>query len=124
MATPETPTPPDGAMRIRRILALARPELRNLLVATFFLIIGAATGLLYPQAVRVLLDQALIAGDLDMVNDAAAALVAVFAVQGLAVALRYYLFTLAGERIVTRLRQYLFDRLLSFEIGFFDSRRT
>jgi ATP-binding cassette subfamily B protein len=38
--------------------------------------------------------------------------------------LRSYLFTVAGERIVTRLQEKLFLQIISQEIGFFDQRRT
>jgi ATP-binding cassette subfamily B protein len=48
----------------------------------------------------------------------------VFAVMGLATAMRAYLFTVAGERVVMRLRQTLFTSLVGQEVGFFDANRT
>ena len=37
---------------------------------------------------------------------------------------RGYLFTLAGERVVARLRKALFSHILSLEISFFDESKT
>ena len=37
---------------------------------------------------------------------------------------RAYYFTLAGERVVARLRARLFSQILEQEIGFFDENRT
>ena len=111
-------------MTFRRIYGLARPELRTLLIGTFFLLIGSGTSLLYPQAMRLIIDEALGARNRDLIDKAALGMTAVFAVQAVAVALRFRLFTTAGERVVTRLRQNLFASLMSQEVAFFDQRKT
>ena len=43
-------------VQLRRLLALARPELPRLAVATLALLIGSGTNLLYPQAIRFMVD--------------------------------------------------------------------
>lgn len=48
----------------------------------------------------------------------------VFAVGSVATFVRAYLFTLAGERVVARLRKQLFVRIQAQEVGFFDGERT
>ena len=63
-------------------------------------------------------------GGLEAIDNAALALLVIFAVQGVAIGLRSYLFTVAGERIVTDLRASLFSTLLDQEVGFFDTNRT
>ncbi len=108
---------------ISRLLALAGPEWRRLAAATVFLVLGGAASLAWPQIVRVLIDAA-VAGGEEMLNKAVLAMAAVFAVQGVAVAFRYYLFSVAGERIVTRLRELVFGAIIEQEIGFFDLRKT
>lgn len=107
-----------------RILKLARPELSTLLWASLFLVISSGANLIYPQMVRGILDQALNQKSLNEVNHAALVIWGAFVVQGLASSLRYYLFTLAGERIVLRLRSQLYAHILSQEIAFFDQNRT
>jgi ATP-binding cassette subfamily B protein len=107
----------------RRLLALAVPEWRRLAAATVFLIVGGAASLAWPQVVRVLIDAA-VAGGAETLNRAVFAMAGIFAVQGVAVALRYYLFSVAGERIVTRIREAVFGAIVEQEIGFFDLRKT
>jgi len=114
-ATPQLP--------LRRLLALAKPEWRRLAVATVFLLVGGAASLAYPKVIGVLIDAAL-AGGAATINRAAVAMGIIFAVQAVAVALRYYLFSIAGERIVTRLREQVYRSIIDQEIGFFDLRKT
>jgi len=122
----ETPSKPrvPPKVTLRRLLSLARPEARTLLAGTFFLVIGSGMSLLYPQKMRQIIDEALGARDRAMIDRIALGMALIFAVQSLAVALRYYLFTTAGERVVTRLRQTLFASLMSQEVAFFDERKT
>ncbi len=128
-------SPPDGKaaarpgrVDLRRILSLARPEAPRLIVATVALLVSSGAALLYPQAVRFMVD-GLVGGpeaqqlpfDLDT---GAILLVGLFALQSLFAMLRSWLFTVSGERIVARLRTDLFDAILRQDIEFFDHRRT
>ncbi|HEX8698140.1 MAG TPA: ABC transporter transmembrane domain-containing protein [Myxococcaceae bacterium] len=114
----------DPRATLRRLLGLARPELRTLLLGTLFLAIGSGMSLLYPQAFKYIIDKALLTGDLEYIDTVALYMLAIFAIQAVSVALRYNLFTTAGERVVSRLRQTLFSHLMSQEIAFFDERKT
>lgn len=113
-----------GKLDVRRLLSLARPEVRTLALGTVFLLIGSSMGLLYPQAIRVIIDSALEAGDAGIIDQAALMMIVIFAVESVATALRYYLFTVSGERIVARLREDLYRRIIGQEVGFFDNQRT
>jgi len=113
----------SSRVSFRRLIALAAPEWRRLVVATAFLLIGGAAGLAYPQVIRVLIDAA-VEGGAATINRAAVAMAVIFAVQAVAVALRYYLFSIAGERVVTRLREQVYRSIIYQEIGFFDARKT
>jgi len=105
-------------------MGLARPQARRILLGTLFLLIASALGLVYPKIIGDIIDQALHAGDRARIDNVALSMVGVFLLQGVAMALRYYLFTTAGERVVTQLRQDLFKSLMSQEVGFFDERKT
>ncbi|PTL76486.1 ABC transporter ATP-binding protein [Vitiosangium sp. GDMCC 1.1324] len=105
-------------------MSLARPQTRRLIAGTVFLLIASALGLVYPKVIGDIIDQALKAGDRSRIDAIALSMVAVFLVQGAAMALRFYFFTTAGERVVTKLRQDLFASLMSQEVGFFDERKT
>src|ERR1700704_2469800 len=117
MATQKTATP-------RRLLLLARPEWRLLSAGVAFLALGSAMGLLYPQGMRIIIDGVLGGGRPELVDRAAIFMVAVALVQGVSIAARYTVFSVAGERVVARLREQLFSGILDQEIAFFDQRRT
>lgn len=108
-----------------RVVGLARPEIARLGLGVVFLVIGTLMGLLVPQAFRVIVDQAIShSAGFWTLDRAAIALICVSAVQATSTSLRFALFTSAGERVVTRLRQELFEHLLAQEIAFFDERKT
>ncbi|KYF72177.1 ABC transporter ATP-binding protein [Sorangium sp. So ce388] len=117
-----------GRAHLRRLLLLARPELGTLALATLFLAIGSGISLLLPQAIRKIIDDALGPGNavnsVQAIDDAALWLALLIVVQAAAIALRYVLFTTAGERVVARLRSQLFQHLLRQEVAFFDDHRT
>jgi ABC transporter fused permease/ATP-binding protein len=119
------PTPRVRAAYLGRILGLARPELPSLVVGIVFLAIGAGASLLFPQAIKYIVDRATGHDEGSVALDQAALwLVGLAAVQAAAAALRYALFTIAGERVVARLRADLFARLMDQDIAFFDERKT
>jgi ATP-binding cassette subfamily B protein len=117
MPAPKTAT-------LRRLLLLARPEWRLLAAGVVFLALGSAMGLLYPQGMRIIIDGVLGGRQLKLVDQAALFMVAAALVQGLSIAARYTLFSVAGERAVARIRERLFSSILDQEIAFFDERRT
>ena len=113
----------DSKVSMRRLLALAAPEWKRLAIATVFLLVGGGAGLAYPKVIGVLIDAAVEAGA-ESINRAALTMAVIFAVQAVAVALRFYLFSISGERIVTRLREQVYRSIIDQEIGFFDARKT
>ena len=105
-------------------MALARPEWLALVIGTVLLVISTSAGLAYPQAIRVILDEAIVQGQPEAIDRAALIMLGLFVVQGVASGFRYYVFTAVGERIVTKLRARLYERIMAQETGFFDGRRT
>ena len=70
----------SSGVDLRRILELARPEARRLALATVALFVSSGMTLLYPQAVRFLVD-ALVGGEAPFsIDSGALLLVAVFAI--------------------------------------------
>jgi ATP-binding cassette subfamily B protein len=118
------PPKPPAVSSLRRILRLARPEAPRLGLGVIALAVGSGAGLLFPQAIRFIVDEATKGGGIAALDRAAGWLVAIIVVQAAAVAARYALFTIAGERVVARLRTDLFARLLDQEIAFFDENKT
>lgn len=117
-------TKPVNASEFRQLLTFAYPERKLLFWGTLFLALGSLVLLAFPQAVRITMDEAVETKNIRLINQMGMLMLILLAVQSLATALRYYLFTLAGERTVKRIRSRLFDALLEQEIGFFDDQKT
>ena len=98
---------------LRRIAGLLREELPALSAGTVLLVAGAALSLVYPQGIRAIVDGAIAGRDPTQVTRIALLLVVIAVVQGLAIAGRHLLFSLAGERGVRRVRERLYASLLS-----------
>ncbi len=111
-------------LTLRRILDIARPERSRLVLGTIFLAVGALAGLLYPQGIGKLIDDSLAGRSNHEIDTIALWMLLIAAVQAIATSLRAFLFSTAGERAVTRLREQFFRAILDQEIAFFDERRT
>jgi ATP-binding cassette subfamily B protein len=106
-----------------RALALLVLEQRWLyVVGSAFVAIGLGAALSYPIIVKRLIDEGVLAGQSSRVNELALLLAGLLAAEGVATIVRNYYFNLAAERLMSRLRQRVFDHLLRQEIKFFDSR--
>jgi ABC transporter fused permease/ATP-binding protein len=117
------PRTPD-MQSLKRLVSLARPEAKTLIWATLALFIAAGLNLSYPLFIRQIVDGVGGPDAQQVVNQAALVLFALFGLNGVFTALRSYLFTVAGERVVARLRSTLYGAIVRQEVGFFDERRT
>ena len=120
---PEARARPSRAT-IRRLVALGRPERKRIALGTLFLIIGSGASLVYPQGVKRLIDGAVSGVDPSRIDREAIKMGIVALVFGVSIAIRFILFSVAGERVVTRLRERLYRSIIDQEIAFFDARRT
>ncbi|MBX2800602.1 MAG: ATP-binding cassette domain-containing protein [Myxococcales bacterium] len=120
--TPASPQP--GPVPMSRLLALARPEIGILTFATAALLISSGMGLVFPLAVQWMVDAIGGAQTWISFDQAALALLGLFLVQSVFSMLRAWLFTVAGERVVARLRTDLYSAILHQDIAFFDKSRT
>jgi ABC-type multidrug transport system fused ATPase/permease subunit len=107
-----------------RIFSLIRFEQSTLLWGLFFLAVSSIAGLIYPQFVRWIVDYVLVAKDYSLLNQVVGGLFVALAISMIAGNVRYYLFTLSGERIVLKLREQLYRSILKQEVAFFDFNRT
>ncbi len=107
-----------------RILSLARGELPALALGTVFLLLSSASNLAFPQGIRFIIDDAMKSGGTEKIDRIALIMLGVFFVQGVTGSLRYMAFTSAGERVVAKLRERLFESLMGQEIAFFDGQKT
>jgi len=92
--------------------------------ALLALTIAALTTLVVPVAVRRMIDFGFSAEAAALINSYFAVMIAVVAVLAASSALRYYLVTTLGERIVADLRGDVFAHLTLLSSGFFDTAKT
>jgi ATP-binding cassette subfamily B protein len=110
--------------RLRWLPRLAAPEWPGYAAGTAALLVGMAMMLSVPQLVRVIVDEVLARGAAARIDRPAVLMLAVFAVDALAVVARDFWFQRAAEAVMARLRQRVFDNLLRQEIAFFDHTST
>lgn len=109
---------------LKKLLNLSRLEWPLLGLGLLFLAISSAALLAYPHAIKKLIDEALVEKSRADLNAAALLALVVFILQSITSALRYYFFTLAGEKTVKRLRSRLFHQIMGQEMSFFDQQKT
>jgi ATP-binding cassette subfamily B protein len=109
---------------VKKLLNLSREEWPILIKGMIFLIISSAAMMVYPQYIKVIIDEALKSKNLGSLNRAALLALVIFVIQAVSSSLRYYYFTFAGEKTVKRLREKLFSQIISQEMIFFDFSKT
>jgi len=108
----------------KRLLTLSRQEWPILFKGMIFLLISSGALMVYPQYIKVIIDEALKTKDMSALNSAAIIAVIVFIIQAISSSLRYYYFTIAGEKTVKRLRSKLYSQIIFQEMPFFDFTKT
>jgi ATP-binding cassette, subfamily B, bacterial len=127
--TAAAPTAPPAKRRVAlRPLASLLPYVRRYrwraISALAALILAALTTLIVPVAVRRMIDFGFTARGIALIDSYFLVMIGVAAVLALSSALRYYLVTTIGERIVADLRGDVFAHLTSLSPTFFDEART
>jgi len=109
---------------LRTLVPFLRPYRGTLLAALSALLIASGAMLALPIALRFLIDNGFIARDISTVNRyfgwflAAALVFSVFA------ALRYYLVSWLGERVVADIRNAVYRRVIGMDPTFFEVTKT
>ncbi|MGA8954141.1 MAG: ABC transporter transmembrane domain-containing protein [Pseudolabrys sp.] len=122
--------PASGERRKLKIKPLARlmPYIARYrgraLAALAALIVAALTTLIVPVAVRRMIDFGFSDKAVQLIDSYFMVMIAVVAVLAVSSALRYYLVTMLGERIVADLRSDVFAHLTQLSSAFFDAERT
>jgi ATP-binding cassette subfamily B protein len=122
-----TPKEAVGRPRLRPLLGLVPYVARyrgRALLALVALVIAALTTLAVPLAVRRMIDFGFSPEGVAMINSYFSVMIAIVAVLAGASAMRFYLVTTLGDRIVADLRSDVFAHLTSLSPSFFDSARS
>jgi ATP-binding cassette subfamily B protein len=109
---------------LRALLPYLAPYRGVLVLALLALLVAAAAMLALPVALRYLIDEGMAAGSPDTINRYFIAFLAAAAVFGVFAALRFYLVTWLGERVVADLRSDVYARVIRMDPAFFEMTRT
>ncbi|MCG5496399.1 ATP-binding cassette domain-containing protein [Ectothiorhodospira haloalkaliphila] len=107
-----------------RLLDFVRPHGWRVLAAITALVVGSGAVLAFGAVLRLVIDRGLTAGNADALNLALILLLGVVLVMAVSVALRLYLVTWIGERVVADLRRAVFAKVLRLDPAFFEMTRT
>jgi ABC-type multidrug transport system fused ATPase/permease subunit len=120
---PTSPAPgtPTVQAQINFLLRLIWAERRAYLPGSVFVVFSLVTALVYPQVIRLIIDDAIAGGQADRLNELSLWMVVILLVEAVSTGARDYYFGLGAERAGVRLRRLVFDKLLDQEIAFFDT---
>ena len=106
-----------------RLLRFVRPYWKQLAAAGVILTINSLAGLALPLVVRTIVDSALVAQNLYLLNRVTLLLLALFVLQAFLGFGQTYLIGWTGERVVANLRRSLYEHLQSMPLRFFANTR-
>jgi ATP-binding cassette, subfamily B, bacterial len=109
---------------LRALLPFLAPHGAILFGALAALVVAAAAMLAVPAALRQLIDHGLATADNAVLNHYLLGFLAAAVLFGVFAALRFYLVTWLGERVVADLRQAVYRRVIRMDPAFFESTRT
>ncbi|MCB0153185.1 MAG: ATP-binding cassette domain-containing protein [Anaerolineae bacterium] len=108
----------------RRLLRYVRPYRSRMILAMVALSFSTLLGLAMPLVVRNIVDVVFVERNFPLLNAMAGLLTVIFLVQAIFSFINRYNIAFAGERVVTDLRQRLYDHLMTLSLRFFADRRT
>ena len=116
------PSPkPSNVKGMRRLAAMARPELWTITLATASLVVTSAANLAIPVLTGRMLDAATASASVEdgtkKLNESIALMAVIFVASGVFTVARTSLFSVAGERVAARLRVQLFQSLSALDIA-------
>lgn len=121
----ETDTKVDKKnVNIKRLISLSYPERYFIFTAFIMLIISSFTNIVSPYFFGSVVDSAVNYSDLSQMNKYIFYLLGIYLLGSLASGIRSWLFEVAGQRVVARLRQQVFNTIIKSDITFFDTSRT
>jgi ATP-binding cassette subfamily B protein len=109
---------------LRALFPYIRPYKRTLLFAVAALLLASAAQLALPIAIRFLIDGGLLAEDSSSIDRYFVGLFIVAMAFGLFSALRFYLVTWLGERVVADLRNAVYRHVIRLDPYFFEVTKT
>ena len=127
-ATPAQATAARDVKSLSGLLPFLRPYRGRIALAVVFLVLAAVSTLVFPVALKSLIDQGLVASDsgarVMALREHFFALFGVGAALGLFSALRFYMVTWLGERVTADLRNAVYAHVVTQSPEFFETTQT
>ncbi|GAM25851.1 hypothetical protein SAMD00019534_090260 [Acytostelium subglobosum LB1] len=108
----------------RRLAALSKPELPLIMAGMVALLFASFSSLAMPAFFGQIVQVVSTSKNINALNNTTLALVVIFVMGSISTMIRQWLFTLAGQRFVARMRKDLFSAIIKQDIAFFDQSRT
>lgn len=126
MAEPSTSERPKGKSLkpLRALVPFLRPYRNVLLAGIAALLLASGAMLALPIALKGLIDKGMAVGSADTINSYFIAFLGVAVLFGVFAALRFYIVTWLGERVVADLRSAVYARVIRMDPTFFEVTRT
>ena len=132
MASPKPDAPPGAPRSLSGLLPFLRPYRARIALALLFLVLAAAATLVFPVALRSLIDGGLVGGNTPDARSAQLmalrghflALFGVAVALGLFSAARFYVVSWLGERVTADLRTAVYAHVLEQSPEFFETTQT
>ncbi len=127
-ASPSPPAPPRNVRSLAGLLPFLRPYRMRIAAAALFLVLAAASTLVFPVALRALIDQGFVATDpgarVMALRQHFFALFGVGAALGMFSAARFYMVSWLGERVTADLRNAVYAHVVRQSPEFFETTQT
>ena len=114
----------DSLQPLRALAPFIKPYLGTLYVAMLALVLASAAQLTLPVAIRYLIDAGMLADSAASIDRYFLGLFAVAMAFGLFSALRFYLVTWLGERVVADIRDAVYRHVVRLDRTFFEITKT
>ena len=125
---PGAPEPAKNVRSLSGLLPFLRPYRGRIALAVLFLVMAAVSTLVFPIALKSLIDQGIVASDpgtrVMALREHFFALFGVGAALGLFSALRFYAVTWLGERVTADLRSAVYAHVVKQSPQFFETTQT
>jgi ATP-binding cassette subfamily B protein len=109
---------------LRALTPFLRPYRHVIIAALAALLVASAAMLALPIALRDLIDRGMLAGDASTINRYFGFFLLAAFVFGVFAALRFYIVTWLGERVVADIRDAVYRRIIRMDPTFFEVTRT
>ena len=115
---------PSSLAPLRRLVPFLMRYPWRLVMTLAFLLIAAIASLSIPYFAGNFIDEGFVRENFEVVTSYAWLIIVIGAVMAVTAGARFYLISVIGERVITDLRQQVFDHLMTLDATFFDVNRV